>query len=354
MEKSWTANTPSPRMSSDSQQVDSWIASFCSLLGHEYFAEVSEDFVGDDFNLTGLASQVPMYKEALEMILDVEPDEDDDEDEEDDEDDDDESDLAARNRRFASKPQAVIESSAELLYGLIHQRYIISRQGIGQMHEKYESGHFGFCPRVACNACKVLPVGVSDTPGVETVKLFCPGCLDIYTPPNSRFQNIDGAFFGTTFGSLFLMTYPDLQFKAPLNVAPNSLELSPYIPSSASDQPAEIHGIALQNFAPGLGDGNIYEPKIYGFRVSERSRTGPRMQWLRSKPEDMRELDESAKYHAEFGGSEDPADDELASSQAVPTQPPKSEGRKKAPMRRRRRISSEEAQVDPGGVNGVG
>jgi len=38
-------------------------------LGHEYFAEVSEEFIEDDFNLTGLQAQVPMYKEALEVWL---------------------------------------------------------------------------------------------------------------------------------------------------------------------------------------------------------------------------------------------------------------------------------------------
>src|SRR5436190_23337367 len=66
---------PADDMSSSSAAPDSWIASFCSLMGHEYFAEVSEDFIEDDFNLTGLQSQVPMYKDALEMILDVEPSE---------------------------------------------------------------------------------------------------------------------------------------------------------------------------------------------------------------------------------------------------------------------------------------
>lgn len=54
-------------MSTSSGPPESWIASFCSLLGHEYFAEVSEEFIEDDFNLTGLQSQVPMYKEALEV-----------------------------------------------------------------------------------------------------------------------------------------------------------------------------------------------------------------------------------------------------------------------------------------------
>lgn len=54
-------------MSTSSGTPESWISSFCSLLGHEYFAEVSEDFIEDDFNLTGLQGQVAMYKEALEV-----------------------------------------------------------------------------------------------------------------------------------------------------------------------------------------------------------------------------------------------------------------------------------------------
>lgn len=55
-------------MSTSSGVPESWISSFCSLLGHEYFAEVSEEFIEDDFNLTGLQTQVAMYKEALEVF----------------------------------------------------------------------------------------------------------------------------------------------------------------------------------------------------------------------------------------------------------------------------------------------
>lgn len=350
-------------MSSDSQVAESWIASFCSLLGHEYFAEVSEDFIEDDFNLTGLPSQVPMYKEALEMILDVDPDDDDEGLSEEDEEDEDEDlrtvgSLTSRSRRQMRGDINVIESSAELLYGLIHQRYINSRQGMSQMHEKYEAGHFGICPRVYCNGCKVLPVGCSDTPGQETVKLFCPGCLDIYTPPNSRFQTVDGAFFGTTFGSLFFMTYPDLQFNPhhpnPLSPSSSASELSPYQPSSAPNQPNDIHGVAVNNFAPGLGNGNIYEPRIYGFRVSERSKTGPRMQWLRMKPDDIRELDEATRYEAEYGDEISVDDDEPPPASAPLEQSrPQVDRRKKAPMRRRRRVSSEDGPPVGFGVNGA-
>ncbi|KAF0546700.1 casein kinase subunit II beta [Gigaspora margarita] len=147
-----------------------WISWFCGLPGHEYFAEVAEDFIEDDFNLTGLNSMVPFYKEALEMILDVESEE----------------------ETLKVPDVSIVETSAELLYGLIHQRYIITRQGLQQMVDKYESKHFGICPRYYCQSCPVIPCGRSDMPGLETVKLFCPSCLDLYTPPSSRFHNVDG------------------------------------------------------------------------------------------------------------------------------------------------------------------
>lgn len=322
----------SDSMSSSSQVTESWIASFCGLLGHEYFAEVSEDFIEDDFNLTGLQSQVPMYKEALEMILDVEP-EDDEEDEEEEEDDDDEDDLGderapgyrrasdRRHLRIASD-LSVIESSAELLYGLIHQRYITSRPGIQQMAEKYELQHFGTCPRVHCNSCKVLPVGLNDSPGHETVKLFCPSCLDVYTPPNSRFQTVDGAFFGTTFPSLFFMTFTDLDIGGGLRTnASATIDALAQLQAQTSDGKSRnttpsnvtsINGVAPHNLAPGLGTGSIYEPRIYGFRVSERARSGPRMKWLRMRPQDVTELDETRRYWEERDDDADrPDDDDL-------------------------------------------
>jgi casein kinase II subunit beta len=35
----------------------------------------------------------------------------------------------------------------------------------------------------------------------------------------------------------------------------------------------------------------VYVPRIYGFKVSERAKSGPRMQWLRLRPENPEELD---------------------------------------------------------------
>ncbi|KFY93903.1 hypothetical protein V498_04184, partial [Pseudogymnoascus sp. VKM F-4517 (FW-2822)] len=300
-------------MSSSSASPESWISSFCSLLGHEYFAEVSEDFIEDDFNLTGLQGQVPMYKEALEMILDVEPEDTEEEEDDDDDEDPDES-LESAARRLSERRQnrmssdlSVIESSAELLYGLIHQRYICSRAGIQQMSEKYELSHFGNCPRTNCDHARTLPVGLSDVPGDDTVKLFCPSCLDVYVPPNSRFQTVDGAFFGRTFGSLFLMTFPDY------DLSKKATEVLSSSRASDGEEKPMVNGMLAHNLGPGLGKGKVYEPRIYGFRVSERARSGPRMQWLRSRPDNVQVLNTARAFNtARAHSDEDMEDDDAA------------------------------------------
>ncbi|KAB5583022.1 casein kinase II subunit beta-1 [Coniochaeta sp. 2T2.1] len=304
-------------MSTSSGSPESWISSFCSLLGHEYFAEVSEEFIEDDFNLTGLQGQVAMYKEALEMILDVDPDDDEDDEDEEDDDELDESGGEGRahdGRRHHSRiasDLSVIESSAETLYGLIHQRFICSRAGIQQMSEKYDLGHFGVCPRYNCNMARTLPVGLSDIPGEDTVKLFCPSCLDVYVPPNSRFQTVDGAFFGRTFGALFLLTFPDY------DISKSGSEHLTNLSRNAADENLMVNGMFARNIAPGLGAGKIYEPRVYGFRVAEIAKSGPRMQWLRNKPADITELDEAKLYAPQPGDSDDDDDQSVSRNAAA-------------------------------------
>ena len=123
-----------PLASSTPTSSLTWISWFCGLPGHEYFCEVSEDFIEDDFNLTGLNSMVPFWKEAMEMVLDVEPGK---------------TLIFFRLRMIPYglnffvyvieedslkiPDVSIVEASAELLYGLVHQRFILTRAGLHAM-----------------------------------------------------------------------------------------------------------------------------------------------------------------------------------------------------------------------------
>jgi len=113
---------------------------------------------------------------------------------------------------------------------------------------QYANKEFGACPLIQCYGQPVLPVGLKDDMGADTVKIFCPKCHNVYHPPPMRYRNsnggassaaVDGAAFGTTFAHLFLMTFN--------NLAPD-----------------------------GLSQESAYVPRVFGFRVhpTARSRAG--------------------------------------------------------------------------------
>jgi casein kinase II subunit beta len=119
---------------------------------------------------------------------------------------------------ITEKQQDLIETAAEVLYGLIHARYILTSSGMAKMMEKYKNVEFGRCPRTACQGQPAFPVGLSDIPRDSSVEIFCPKCQETYHPRSSKHANIDGAYFGTTFCHLFLLTHPDLIVAKPTEV----------------------------------------------------------------------------------------------------------------------------------------
>lgn len=215
--------------SSASGHDEPWIQWFCGLKGHEMFCEVERSYIEDGFNLYGLRACVTNFSDCLDLILDrIGPDDSDD---------------------------SHLTQSACTLYGLIHARYIITAHGLDAMYNKYASKEFGTCPLVQCQGQPVLPLGLKDEVGYDSVKVFCPKCQCVYHPPPPRRGGtgaVDGAAFGTTFAHLFLMTFNNL---VPEPLSPDSL----YVPrvfgfrvhSSTHQRPIASSQISSSNINSG-------------------------------------------------------------------------------------------------------
>lgn len=192
--------------------VQPWIKQFCSHPLNSWYAEVDLEYAKDWFNHYGLKESIDRFDEALELISDQHSD---------------------KWTEYDVKTITEIQQQAIRLYGMLHARYILQRDGLAQMKEKFEKGIFGHCPRFSCNDQKLLPFGETVQPNHHSAKLYCPQCCDIYRPPDSNL--IDGAHFGPAFPHVFLIEYPKFN--------------------------------TSEKFAP-------YQPKIFGYNVFERKDKG--------------------------------------------------------------------------------
>lgn len=151
----------------------------------EFLCTIPKSFTDSTLVFYGLNKYVKFYDEAYKIITGRQVD---------------------LNKR-SSLEQIEIHKSVYLLYGLLHQRFIISETGLNQMLVKYKSGIYGKCPRTACRGETLLPYGMDNEPGKNSLKGFCPRCHDIYETE----IDIDGAFFGPDFPFMF-MRYHEINF----------------------------------------------------------------------------------------------------------------------------------------------
>lgn len=138
--------------------------------------------------------------------------------------------------------------------------------------EKFKKGDFGKCPRVLCNQQHLLPMGLSDIPGVRSVKLYCARCEDVYNPKSSRHAAIDGAYFGCSFHNILFQVYPSL------------------VPDKSRAR---------------------YEPRVFGFRVHAAAALS---RWQDRRRDEMKkrleDLDIDASFIEDFEETDDEYDDD--------------------------------------------
>lgn len=172
--------------SDDSQKLHkSWVDSFLELPSSDWFCAVPAAFASDGFNTSGLSIDKLHAKSAFNQLLDIVSDN-------------------SSSDSFDSDSEDEIEKATEVLFGLIHSRYIFTTDGLREMRKKYEAGVFGVCPRTQCKEHCLLPIGLTDHPGVETVKRYCPCCKQIYKSDEIH-KDLDGAYFTKSFPHYFLL-----------------------------------------------------------------------------------------------------------------------------------------------------
>ena len=165
-----------------------WVIDFLQSRPNDALLAVPRDFLGDGFNLVHLPPLVerfvgsidlsfPLYKAALRLILSTE--------------------------QLSDVPPS-IQRAAEILYALIHNRFVTSPRGLDTLRRTlmHHKEIFGKCPRPSCRGMPMLPHGES-FPGRNSQR-YCCSCGQVWEWWDSK---VDGSAWGPSLCHLYLLTY---------------------------------------------------------------------------------------------------------------------------------------------------
>jgi casein kinase II subunit beta len=142
-----------------------------------WFIEIDDFYVQSAVSYYGLNALVPHFSRALAVVKGgyVDP------------------------SRMSPEKMEKLRESVHKLYGLLHQRFAVTEDGLRKLHQKYSRGVYGKCPRLACNKQNLLPFGVSAELDIAPVKVWCTRCHDVYQSES----DLDGAYFGPDIPVMF-------------------------------------------------------------------------------------------------------------------------------------------------------
>lgn len=158
-----------------------WIQEFLGRPSSFVFVDVDPDFLIKSLDDANLQSKVENFEEAKKLILSNE------------------------------KTDENIQQQAEVLYGLIHARYLNSIEGMEKMVVKQKNHIFPHCPRIFCRKTTCVPYGITDELRDKTIKMFCPNCHEFYNVTDERIIKIDGAYFGPSWVDLLCQRHKELE-----------------------------------------------------------------------------------------------------------------------------------------------
>ena len=169
----------------------SWVDWFLAQPRAKFFVRIDEEYLATAYNWYGIKQKVNHFQAAYELLR--------------------KSCVFPAHGNMKKDSEAwIIEQQAEMLYGLIHARYLMTKAAWPQILEKCENGDFLRCPRVLCRKAACLPYGVSHELCEFPVKMFCPSCSDVYNVADPVMEKVDGAFFGPSWIHCFLAANPQV------------------------------------------------------------------------------------------------------------------------------------------------
>jgi casein kinase II subunit beta len=184
---------------------NAWLMRFLDQPHCKILIRVDDEFLHNSFNITGAKQQLPHFAQAYEL-------------------------LRRGTIPSSDGDYSVIEREAEILYFVLHLRFLLTRTGMQLLFEKFQQKLFQQCPRINCRGAQCLPYGVAEEFGRYPVKMYCPGCSDLYSATDADLERLDGSAFGPSWVHMFLQKYPQV------------------IPP---------------------GPNKVYVPKIFGFRIAQ-------------------------------------------------------------------------------------